>query len=194
MSTWGEKDRYGEKVALLEQAREHQGAAERDRELLRKLCRHKDEHTLEAQKQRGKFKTFTRILCLYDFEESSLRSLGLAAHLAAQNDAELYILYVCRRRARFNFPGWRSVITELESEESVRRRLRQATAPHLADIRYQLIGVTGQTAETVIGRRSEYGVDLIVIRKLERHGAGDAFLARLMQKIVEQADCPVLMV
>jgi nucleotide-binding universal stress UspA family protein len=86
------------------------------------------------------------------------------------------------------------VITELESEESVRRRLRQATAPHLADIRYQLIGVTGQTAETVIGRRSEYGVDLIVIRKLERHGAGDAFLARLMQKIVEQADCPVLMV
>ena len=90
-----EKDRYGDEMRLLDKARENQWAAERDNELLIKLRRQAEGRAATARHHGKAPRAFNRILCPIDFDENSFKSLDLAGRLASENDADVYVLYVC---------------------------------------------------------------------------------------------------
>jgi Universal stress protein family len=95
MTASDERDRYGEKLRQVEQAREDQWAAQRDRELLAKLRQEANERAAKDQQAAKTSKLFKRILCPMDFDDNSLKALNFASRLASENDAELYLLHVC---------------------------------------------------------------------------------------------------
>jgi nucleotide-binding universal stress UspA family protein len=184
-----EKDRYGDKLRDVAKAREDQWAAERDRELLVKLHSQADERAVAEPNEERMPKVFRRILSPIDFEEGSLAALDLAKRLAAENDAELDLLHV---RSTFAVPARRGVASEVESEQSARKKLEEIATGLPANIRHRLLVMTGGTAEMVIDVRSSLIVDLIVMSTHGRRGVPRFFLGSVAGRVVREAACPVL--
>lgn len=189
MAASDEKDRYGEKLRHVEQGRENQWAAERDRELLARMRRQAEECVAAGQQQGKALKVFKRLLCPIDFEESSLKALDLAGQMASQNGAELYLLNVC---STVMIPLGGVVTDRVMEEQSSKQKLEEIAARHLGDIPYQSLVTTGETAERVINVQSALGVDLIVMGTHGRRGVPRFFLGSVAERVVREATCPVL--
>jgi universal stress protein A len=189
MTASDERDRYGEKRRHVEQAREDQWAAERDRELLAKLRRQADQRAAKDQQPGRTSKLFKRILCPIDFDDNSLKALDFAGRLASQNDAELYFLHVC---SAVFVPLGGSVTDRVGAEQSARQKLEEVTAQHLSDLRYQILITTGDAAERAIAVQSALDVDLIVMGTHGRRAVPRFFLGSVAERVVREAACPVL--
>ncbi len=184
-----EKDRFGDKLANIEKAREDQWAAERDRELLAKLRQASEARAAAERKQTETTKLFSRILCPLDFEEGSLKALQLAIQLAAQNKAELYLLHVCPMVV---IPLGGPVTEPVMAEQSARQKLEEIASRDLAGIRYELLVITGDAAERVINVQAGLAADLIVMGTHGRGGLSRIFLGSVAERVVREASCPVL--
>jgi universal stress protein A len=189
MTASDERDRYGEKLRQVEQAREDQWAAQRDRELLAKLRQEADERAAKDQQAAKTSKLFKRILCPIDFDDNSLKALDFASRLASQNDAELYLLHVC---STVFVPLGGSVTDPVGAEQSARQKLEEVTARHLPDLRCQLLITTGDAAERAIAVQSALEVDLIVMGTHGRRAVPRFFLGSVAERVVREAACPVL--
>ena len=189
MAVHDQKDRYGDKLRQLEDARENQWASERDRVLLAKMRDRADEQTAVKQRQGNSPKVFNRILCPVDFDEDSLAALDLAHYLAVQNDAELDVLHV---RTKFSVPSGSELATELESEQLAREKLKEIALKRLATVRYNLLTMTGGAAERVIDAASTLGADLIVMGTRRRRTIPRLLLGSVAERVVREAGCPVL--
>jgi nucleotide-binding universal stress UspA family protein len=189
MTVPDEKDRYGDKLQQVENARENQWAAERDRVLLAKMRDRADEQTVVKQRQSNSPRVFNRILCPVDFNEDSLAALDLAHYLAVQNDAELDVLHV---RTKFSVPSGSELATELESEQSAREKLKEIAHKHLGTVRYSLLTMTGGAAERVIDAGSTLAADLIVMGRRRRRTVPHLLLGSVAEQVVREAGCPVL--
>jgi universal stress protein A len=188
MAASDEKDRLGDTLANLEKVREDLWAAERDRELLAKM-RQKAEASATERESRQAASVFTRILCPLDFEQGSLKALALAAQLAAQNGAELYLLHVC---PKVLIPLGGSVTEPLMAEQSARQRLEEIATRDLSGLKYELLVAAGDAAERVLSTQSERAADLIVMGTHGRSGLHRLMLGSIAERIVREAACPVL--
>ena len=189
MASSDEKDRFGDAIANIEKVREDLWAAERDRELLAKLRQAAEARAAAEQERREPVKVFNRILCPLDFEECSLKALGLAVRLAAQNQAELYLLHVC---PVVLIPLGGQVTEPVMAEQSARQRLEEIANRDLAGIRYELLVTTGDVAERMISVQTGLAADLIVMGTHGRGGLRRLFLGSVAERIVREASCPVL--
>jgi len=189
MASSDEKDRFGDAIANIEKVREDLWAAERDRELLAKLRQAAEARAAAEQERREPVKVFNRILCPLDFEECSLKALGLAVQLAAQNQAELYLLHVC---PVVLIPLGGQVTEPVMAEQSARQRLEEIANRDLAGIRYELLVTTGDVAERMISVQTGLAADLIVMGTHGRGGLRRLFLGSVAERIVREASCPVL--
>jgi universal stress protein A len=180
-----EKDRYGEKLRQVGRAREDQRAAQRDRELLAKLCRKGDEREA-TQRQRVK-KIFRCILCPIDFKKGSPKALDLAGQIASQIGKELYLLHVC---STVTIPTGGRV----EAEKAATHKLEAIALRRLYDIHPQLLVTAGDAAERVIRIQSELGCDLIVMGTHGRSGVAHLLLGSVAERVVRGAARPVLTV
>ena len=189
MASSDEKDRFGDALANIEKMRENLWAAERDRELLAKLRQAAEARAAAEQQRRETASVFNRILCPLDFEEVSLKALGLAVRLAAQNNAELYLLHVC---PVVMIPLGGQVTEPVIAEQSARKRLEEIANRDLAEIRHELLVTTGDAAERVISVQTGLAADLIVIGTHGRGGLRRLFLGSVAERIVREASCPVL--
>lgn len=111
-----DKDRLGEKLKAAGAAAINQWAARRDRALLAKLRSEMEERAARDTKEKRKPRAFNRILCPIDFGRNSLKALALANQIASENDATLYVIYVCPTTVS---------ATNLEAEQVPRDRLRK---------------------------------------------------------------------
>ncbi len=182
-----EKDRYGEKLRQAEQARERQWAAQRDEKLLTQLRGRAEKRAATDRQQGEPLKLFHRILCPIDFDENSLKALGMAGRLASQNAAELYLLHTCST-AGISVPDWDT------EEHSAKRRIKEIADRQLHDIRYDLFVTTGDVAERVNAVQSGLKADLIVIGTHGRRGVPRLFLGSVAERVIREAACPVLTV
>jgi nucleotide-binding universal stress UspA family protein len=186
-----EKDRLGDKLADLEKVREDLWAAERDRELLAKLREAAEARVAAAQSKQNTAKVFNRILNPIDFEEASLRALALATQLAAQNQAELYLLHVCPSVV---IPLGGSVTEPIMAEQSAQQRLEELAHRDLRGIHYEVLVTTGDAGERIINAQVALGADLIVTGTHGRAGLRRLILGSVAEQIVKMASCPVLIV
>jgi nucleotide-binding universal stress UspA family protein len=189
MTASDERDRYGDKLRHVEQAREDQWAAQRDRELLADLRRQADERAAKDQQAAKTSKLFKRILCPIEFDDNSLKALDFASRLASQNDAELYLLHVC---STVFVPLSGLVTDRVGAEQSARQKLEEVRARHLPDLRYQSLITTGDAAERAIAVQLGLDVDLIVMGTHGRQAVPRFFLGSVAERVVREAACPVL--
>ena len=134
-------------------------------------------------------KTFNRILCPIDFEESSLKALDLAGRLASQYAAELFLLHVC---PTIFVPLGGAVTDRAMAEESAKQKIEAVAAQHLGDVHYQVLITTGDPAERASTIRSALDVDLIVMGTHGRRAVSHFFLGSIAERVVREAACPVI--
>src|SRR5271167_879886 len=156
MTASDEKDRYGEKLRHVEQAREDQWAAQRDRELLSRLLHHAEERAASDRHLGVAPRVFKRILCPLDFDENSLKALDVAGRVAAQNDAEVYLLHVC---PTVFVPLGGAVTDQVMAEQSARRRMDGIAGQNLFSICSHILVTTGDAAERITAVQAALEVD-----------------------------------
>ena len=113
----------------------------------------------------------------------------MAVQLAAQNQAELYLLHVC---PVVLIPLGGQVTEPVMAEQSARQRLEEIANRDLAGIRYELLVTTGDVAERMISVQTGLAADLIVMGTHGRGGLRRLFLGSVAERIVREASCPVL--
>ncbi len=184
-----EKDRLGERLREKGSTAEKVWASKSDRTLLAKLKREVEERIAKDLRERRKPRAFNRILCAIDFGPNSLRALDLARQIAAENEAQLFVLHVC---PTMPVPLGGTVTGTPEAEVIARTTLEDIAAKHLGGISHELIVMTGDAAERVLELQTALRIDLIVTGTHGRSGVPRFFLGSVADKLVRQATCPVL--
>jgi nucleotide-binding universal stress UspA family protein len=186
-----EKDRLGENLAHLGSAALNEWASKSDSVLLAKLKQAAREQLAKEKQERRTPRAFNRVLCAFDFGQGSLKALELARRIAVENEAALYLLYVCPTVA---VPLGGPVTATPEVEEAARKKLREVAAERLAKVPHELLVVTGDPARRIPQIQSALGIDLIVMGTFARRGVPRFFLGSVADQVVRAAACPVLTV
>ena len=186
-----DKDRLREHLDRRERAIEGTWAAGADRELLRKLKEAAQEKATKQKKEGRKPRAFNRILCATDFGRWSLKALDLAAKIASENDADLYVAHICQTMA---VPLGAKVAGTPEAEADARQKLAEVASKRLAGVPHELIVMAGNPAERIAELQSALGIDLIVTGTQGRSGVPRFFLGSVADRTIRSATCPVLTV
>jgi nucleotide-binding universal stress UspA family protein len=135
-------------------------------------------------------KLFTKILCPIDLNENSEMALNLAAKLAQENDARVYLMHVVAL-PRFG-PGIPPDPFPLAPED-LRVQLAKVARKHFkASIPYEIIDKIGQPAEEIINSAEELDVDIIVMATHGRSGMTLLLLGSVAEHVVRASKRSVL--
>ncbi|MDO8432707.1 MAG: universal stress protein [Candidatus Binatus sp.] len=133
---------------------------------------------------------FKKILCPVDFDESSLLALRLAAELAQERKANLYLLHVVAIP-----PGPEVALPFGKMEAAARTRLeRLARQKVKGKARYEIEVMMGDPGVEVLQAAKRLGADLIVMATHGRKGLRRLVLGSVAEYVVREAPCPVLTV
>jgi nucleotide-binding universal stress UspA family protein len=128
-----------------------------------------------------------RILVPIDWSELSQRALDLAAHLAREHAAELFLLYVVPLPALMYGPPPESYSNHLLEEL---RRLR----PGDPKVRVQYLVAEGAPDLAILSAARGSQCDLIVMGTHGRTGLKRLLLGSVAEDVIRKAPCPVLAV
>ncbi len=123
-----------------------------------------------------------------DFDQNSLAAVSVAAELAREHKATVYLLHVLPLAIEKAFS-----FREMEGEARTKlerighRKLKTGT-------RYELLVVTGEPAIEVLQAATRLGTDLIVMATHGRRGVRRLVLGSVAERVVREARCPVLTV
>lgn len=132
------------------------------------------------------------MLCPIDFDRDSMEALELAAQLAKQNSATVYLLTVI---------GAPTGATELppvpldpnpSSEAICRRRLEAIAQEKLAGVSHEIFVASGNAAPQILKLTAEQGIDLIVMGTHGRTGVKRFLLGSAAERVVRESPVPVL--
>jgi universal stress protein A len=133
---------------------------------------------------------FNKIVCPVDFDQTLLPALRIAAHLALEHNATLYLLHVIKI-----LPGPEVALAFGEMETAARTRLERISHQNLQpETRYELLVRMGDPAVEVLQLASQLGADLIVMATHGRKGLRRLVLGSVAEHVVREAPCPVLTV
>jgi hypothetical protein len=90
-----QKDRLGEKLAQVGSAVLNEWASKSDCVLMTKPKQAAREQLAKEKRERRISRAFNRVLCALDFGQGWLKALDLACRIASENEAALYLRYVC---------------------------------------------------------------------------------------------------
>ncbi len=131
---------------------------------------------------------FSNILCPVDFEQGSLTSVPVAAELAREHNAVLYLLHVIPL-----LPAAEPALSLGQAETTAQARLEQIGHQKLkAGTRYELLVITGDPAIEILRATTRLGIDLIVMTTHGRTGLRRLALGSVAERVVREARCPVL--
>ncbi|HLI82213.1 MAG TPA: universal stress protein [Candidatus Binataceae bacterium] len=135
--------------------------------------------------------TFKKILCPIDFDENSIGALDAAAAIARQSDATLEVLHVVPIVIQ---PGGSPIYVDVYSaeEQSSKAKLIELAKWHLAEVKFELRTTVGQPAASILHAQKNLSADLIVMATHGRHGFAHLFLGSVAERVVREAECPVL--
>jgi nucleotide-binding universal stress UspA family protein len=135
---------------------------------------------------------YTKILCALNFDDHLNTTFLLAAALAKENNATLYLLHVASvplgvLDVPLPFvanPKW-----EREARQRLEDLVRQygQTNPH-----FEIIVKSGLPDVDIVDQANQLGVDLIVVGTHGRHGVSHLLLGSVAEQVIRYAKCPVL--
>ncbi len=137
------------------------------------------------------------ILAPTDFSDASRPAVEYAADLARRWAARLVMLHVIEPITEtYVWPGEPATaelfVAEPEELEPEWQSLLEAV--NLGDVRHEHRTVKGYAVPSIAAAAREMGVDLIVMGTHGRTGLMHALLGSVAERVVREADCPVLTV
>ena len=136
---------------------------------------------------------YQKILLAYDGSEASKKAFAAACGLAAQHDAELVVLTVCRPPEIGDDVETEAVI---ENSRNYHRRRLAELKPELTarKIKSHLEVAVGHPAEQIIYHADKHGVDLIVVGSRGHSKFRRILLGSVSKQVTEHAGRQVLVV
>jgi nucleotide-binding universal stress UspA family protein len=211
-----EKDYFGEKMRLVERAREDAYFRKLDQELIDKMRQEAREEAREVEEASRSGNSFSPILVPVDFSPYSMRALERAAELAERVDASLIALHVIASevglQALSKRLGKRTVEpadtadaspepSEQEIETVIDHHREQAyealqafLPPPLANRPLELRVVFGRPFERIVETAVKEKVELIVMGTHGRTGLSRLALGSVAERVARLAPCSVLTV
>lgn len=131
---------------------------------------------------------FRKILCPVDFDPNSAIALEIAAELARERDATLYVLHVVPIP-----PGPEVALNFNRLEGRARTRLERLVRRKVGARTHCEVHVRiGPSAVEVLRAAERFGADLIVMATHGRKGFKHLVLGSVAESVVREAPCPVL--
>lgn len=201
------KDYLGEKLRLLERAREDAYFRKLDQELIAKMRQQADAEQLQATRLE---QTFSTILVPVDFSPYSTRALLCAADIAARFGSSLIVLHVIAREAgaretqqRLQEKGLQIAqgVSDAdlqailaEHREQIYTELLSFLPARLAQYPIELRVVVGHPFERILETAVRSQVGLIVLGTHGRTGLSRVLMGSVAERVARLAPCPVMMV
>jgi nucleotide-binding universal stress UspA family protein len=211
-----EKDYLGDKLRLLERAREDAYFRKLDQELIDKMRQQAREEAREAEDTSRPAHPFSPILVPVDFSPYSMRALEKAAVLAERFDASILALHVIASevgvQALAQRLGKQAVVPADTAEETAEasdqeietvidhhreqayEALQAFLPPALANRPLELRVVFGRPFERIVETAVKEEVELIVMGTHGRTGLARLALGSVAERVVRLAPCSVLTV
>jgi nucleotide-binding universal stress UspA family protein len=146
--------------------------------------------------------SYQRILVPIDFSDHSKTTISYARRIALRDDATVYVLHVFQAPDYVVTPYTRRAQNSAEMRAQV-SAAEQDARENLEILRQELLGGgvktemilrIGYPFEEIVLVANHFNVDLIVIGSHGRSGITRLLLGSTTERVVEHADCPVLVV
>jgi len=135
---------------------------------------------------------FSNILCPVDFDQGSLAAVPVAAELAREHKATLYLLHVVHLHLA---PEPEPARSSRDAKTAAETKLERIGHQKLkAGTRYEILVMTGDPTVEVLQTAARLGIDLIVMATHGRKGLRRLVLGSVAERVVREARCPVLTV
>jgi len=135
---------------------------------------------------------FKEILSPVQFDDNSIAALGVAKQLAQTHGATIHVLHVV---PIILVPGEGYIVYSLEEQEqNAKKALAEMVQQQLSGVNYKISTKIGEIARSVLEVAVEVHADLIVMATHGRTGLPHFFLGSVAEKVVREAQCPVLTV
>ena len=137
---------------------------------------------------------YTKILCAFEFDDNSIAALHLAATLAKESNATLYILHITKvPNQDMDVPV--PIDKNPRWERDARTKLARVAKKELAaDIRIKLEVASGLPSVDIVRLANELDVDLIVMATHGRSGLMHFMMGSVTEEVIKEATCPVLVI
>lgn len=208
------KDYLGEKLRLVERAREDAYFRQLDQALIAKMRQEAAKEAVEAEETARLERVFTPILIPVDFSPYATQALLSAADIAERFGSSLIVLHVIardlslyaiqqyldRRGEPGTTPGAAEVPDEeietvlVDQREQVYQTLQAFLPPRLAKYPVELRVVVGSPFERIIETAVHDQIALIVMGTHGRTGLSRLAAGSVAERVVRLAPCPVLTV
>jgi nucleotide-binding universal stress UspA family protein len=202
-----DKDYLGEKLRLLERAREDIYFHKLDQELIAKM---RQQATAASEESTRQAKVFASILVPVDFSPYAAKALLYAADIAERFAASLIVLHVIGRDSELQEVEQRlqdrglplsdaSADAALEDivkagRERVYTELLEFLPAQLAKYPVELRVVVGNPFERILETAVREQIALIVMGTHGRTGLSRVVMGSIAERVTRLAPCPVLMV
>jgi nucleotide-binding universal stress UspA family protein len=134
---------------------------------------------------------FKSILVPVDFDETSLKALGLAAQVAEQNNGKVFVLHIVPVDIDVSgMPQYAELITRQESLD--REKLIALAKQYLGDVPWEILDDMGQPADVIVSVAARLPADLIVMVTHGRRGLARLVEGSIAEKVLRHTPCPVL--
>src|SRR5437660_1565158 len=130
----------------------------------------------------------SNILCPVDFDQGTLPAVPIAAELAQENKAALYLLHVVRLH-----PAAEPALSFGEAEDALRLSalgIRNSKSEPPIEVHV----IAGDPRVEVLQAATRLGIDLIVMETHGRKGLRRIALGSVAERLAREAQCPVLTV
>lgn len=156
--------------------------------------------TTRSGEKLGDARPFQKILVPIDIAERSNVALVCARQLAEQFQGTVYPLHIVpsdeallRLRDVYHAKEGDHGANLVLAEKTARQRLQELAQEHLSGVPYEtVLHVSGDPGKTIIETERDLGADLIVMATHGVTGILHFLLRSLTEKMVREADCPVL--
>jgi nucleotide-binding universal stress UspA family protein len=134
---------------------------------------------------------FKKILCPIDFDDNSIAALDAAAEIARESGATLEVLHVVPIVIQ---PGSMPIYVDVYSveEQTAKTQLLELAKTHLQGVKCELRTTVAQPSAAILHAQRQLGADAIVMATHGRRGFAHFFLGSVAERVVREADCPVL--
>ncbi len=136
---------------------------------------------------------FRRILSPVEFDDNSLAALDVAANLARQTAATVFVLHVVPLVV---LPG--EVPAEIElyrsQEDEAKEKLQEIAGTRLKGVAHQILTRVGDPSRVIVQAAEGLGADVIVMATHGRRGLSRVLLGSVAERVVRDSPCPVLTV
>lgn len=131
-----------------------------------------------------------RILHPTDFSQHASYALELAAGLAQQAGAELYILHVLPTPLAVYGDAMIEPASVVDKEAIVKQL--HGLKPKASNVTTHYLTAEGDPAPTIVAAAKERGCDLIVVGSHGRRGLRRLLLGSVAEHVLRDSPCPVL--